>query len=551
MDSKASEVFAIDHLGRLYLRTAVDRETEDHYSFTMDVGSHPVTYHHNSTTTVAIRVTDVNDNSPVFVHLNWAVKIRDGMRSGEVLQRLAATDADYNENGRISYRILTGDDYGIFSVGPDTGALMFNQWNDDQLIRHSDGRWTLFVEARDHGSRTRSTLLPVQISLDLQTWSGSAPFFVVPGYVVPILETVIPDTPVFTARATNRFGIPMNSIRYDLKDSDQTFSIDPTNGTIRLKRELDYETKTTYKMSLLASDGNSRSAVVSLEFVVLPVDEFPPVFAQSSYTFQVPLDANPGAVIGEILAVDADGGTHGIPEYRIETSNDLVTVEKLTGLVSLRTKPDRRRNHTVEQITVIAASSGSQHTKTTVYLEVYSVSRGQANGSSNGISRLACSPRQALPSNITQKNSSMTSSTSSNSGLRNSLLSHREAASTRSQPDSGIDQDTISVNSSVTEYLISIGVNPNPIQSRPRYRRPDMIDSALNDYIYARVEDILPPGPVNMSENVAQLEGLYQFTQSRHAPPSFQPLTEIFDELEEIQREQKQKREREYIQVEI
>ncbi|KAK6741938.1 hypothetical protein RB195_009674 [Necator americanus] len=608
MDSKASEVFAIDHLGRLYLRTAVDRETEDHYSFTVDVGSHPVTYHQNSTTTVAIRVTDVNDNSPVFVHLNWAVKIRDGMRSGEVLQRLAATDADYNENGRISYRILTGDDYGIFSVGPDTGALMFNQWNDDQLIRHSDGRWTLFVEARDHGSRTRSTLLPVQISLDLQTWSGSAPFFVVPGYVVPILETVIPDTPVFTARATNRFGIPMNSIRYDLKDSDQTFSIDPTNGTIRLKRELDYETKTTYKMSLLASDGNSRSAVVSLEFVVLPVDEFPPVFAQSSYTFQVPLDANPGAVIGEILAVDADGGTHGIPEYRVETSNDLVTVEKLTGLVSLRAKPDRRRNHTVEQITVIAASSGSQHTKTTVYLEigdfpirsanstfssnifkvgavatailfvllicllgcclfgyrsskpkeiesprkqVYSVSRGQANGSSNGISRLACSPRQALPSNITQKNSSMTSSTSSNSGLRNSLLSHREAASTRSQPDSGIDQDTISVNSSVTEYLISIGVNPNPIQSRPRYRRPDMIDSALNDYIYARVEDILPPGPVNMSENVAQLEGLYQFTQSRHAPPSFQPLTEIFDELEEIQREQKQKREREYIQVEI
>ncbi|KHJ89678.1 hypothetical protein OESDEN_10489 [Oesophagostomum dentatum] len=143
----------------------------------------------------------------------------------------------------------------------------------------------------------------------------------------------------------------------------------------------------------------------------------------------------------------------------------------------------------------------------------------------------------------------MNSSASSNSGLRNSLLSHREAASTRSQPDSGIDQDTVSVNSSVTEYLISIGVNPNPIQSRPRFRRLDTIDSALNDYIYARVEDILPPGPVSLSENVDQLEGLYQYTQSRHAAPTFQPLTEIFDELEEIQREQGRKRE--YIQVEI
>ncbi|KAK6011303.1 hypothetical protein OSTOST_23620 [Ostertagia ostertagi] len=170
----------------------------------------------------------------------------------------------------------------------------------------------------------------------------------------------------------------------------------------------------------------------------------------------------------------------------------------------------------------------------------------------------------------------MTSSASSTSGIRNSLLSHREAASTRSQPDSGIDQDTVSVNSSVTEYLISIGVNPNPIQSRSligqvtvsvnsfvneflnrikylnsRFRRPDTIDSALNEYIYARVEDVLPPGPVNLSENVEQLEDLYQFSHSRLSAPTFQPLTEIFDELEEIQREQQQGKHRDYVQVEI
>ncbi|KIH57271.1 cadherin domain protein [Ancylostoma duodenale] len=606
MDSRASELFDVDHLGRLSLRATLDRETKDRYVFTVEVGSQPVSYHQNSTTTVNVRVTDVNDNSPVFSHPNWAVTVRDGMRSGEVLQRLVATDADDAENGRISYRILSGDDYGIFSVAPDTGALMFNQWDDEQLVRHNDGKWTLFVEAKDHGSVRRSTILPVQISLELQTWSGSAPFFVVPGYVVPVLETTSRESTVFTARATNRFGIPMNTVRYDLKDNDQAFSIDPVNGSIRLKHDLDYETRTSYKMSLLASDTNGRSAVVPLEFIVLPVDEFPPVFSQPSYTFQVPLVANVGIVIGEVHAVDADGGVHGVPEYRIEPANDLVTVEKTTGVVTLRAQPDKRRNHTVEQITLIAASSDAQQAKATVFLEigdfpiraanstfssnifkigaiataalfvllicllgcclfgyksskpkeiesprkqVYSVSKGQVNGNNNGICRLASSPKQALPNNVSQKNSSMTSSASSNSGLRNSLLSHREGASTRSQPDSGIDQDTVSVNSSVTEYLISIGVNPNPIQSRPRYRRPDTIDAMLNDYIYARVEDILPPGPVSMSENIDQLEGLYQYAQSRHVAPTFQPLTEIFDELEEIQREQPKKRE--YIQVEI
>ncbi|VDK46007.1 unnamed protein product, partial [Cylicostephanus goldi] len=353
-----------------------------------------------------------------------------------------------------------------------------------------------------------------------------------------------------------------------------------------------------------------RSAVVSLEFLVLPVDEYPPVFSQSSYTFQVPLDADIGAIIGEVRAVDADGGVHGVPSYRIEPSNALVMVEEKSGLLTLRSRPDKRRNHTIEQINVIASSSDTQQTKATVYLEigdyplhtatstfssnifkigaiatavlfvlmicllgcclfgykrskpkevdsprkqVYSISKTRAKErrESNGITRMACSPKPALPSNIPPPNPSMSSSASSNSGLRNSLLSHREAASTRSQPDSGIDQDTVSVNSSVTEYLISIGVNPNPLQTRPRYRRPETVDSALNDYIYARVEDILPPGPVSLTENVEQLEGLYKYTQSRHPAPTFQPLTEIFDELEEIQREQGKKREREYIQVEI
>ncbi|PIO60176.1 hypothetical protein TELCIR_18333 [Teladorsagia circumcincta] len=273
------------------------------------------------------------------------------------------------------------------------------------------------------------------------------------------------------------------------------------------------------------------------------------------------------------MAVDADGGVHGIPEYRIEPPSDLVTVDEVSGLITLKSKPDRRRNHTVEQITVIAASSHLQQTKVIVYLEIgdfpvrpmnsaissnifkigavataalfvllicllgcclfgyrsskpkqidsprkqiYSIGREkreQQMEDTVGICQLACSPKQPLPSNVSQK-------------------------------------DTVSVNSSVTEYLISIGVNPNPIQSRSRFRRPDTIDSALNEYIYARVEDVLPPGPVNLSENVEQLEDLYQFSHSRLSAPTFQPLTEIFDELEEIQREQQGKH-RDYVQVEI
>ncbi|VDM78554.1 unnamed protein product, partial [Strongylus vulgaris] len=88
MDSKASEVFDIDHFGRISLKIALDREKIDQYSFTVDVGSHPITFHQNSTATVNVRVTDTNDNPPVFSHSSLEVTLKDGLKSGEVLQRL-------------------------------------------------------------------------------------------------------------------------------------------------------------------------------------------------------------------------------------------------------------------------------------------------------------------------------------------------------------------------------------------------------------------------------------------------------------------------------
>ncbi|VDM55081.1 unnamed protein product, partial [Angiostrongylus costaricensis] len=418
---------------------------------------------------------------------------------------LKAVDLDAGENGRVSYRIVSGNDYNIFTVESEGGALIFNQLDDEQLLKHTDGKWILYVEARDHGRIPRASILALLIVVELKSWSGMAPFFVIPSYQVVVSENAPIDRP-------------------------------------------------------------ARSAVVSLKFIVLPVDEFSPVFTQSSYTFQIPLEAASGTIVGEVHAVDADGGVHGIPEYRIEPLSDLVTVEKSSGVVLLKAKPDGRRNNTVQQITVIAASSHIQQTRAVINLEIgdfllstansslssnifkigaaaiavlavllacllgcclfgyqsskleevnsphkqtYSVSRGRnVEISREGVCRLACSSKQDLPSNIVQKSTSSSSSALSNSALRNSLISHREGTSTRSQPDSGIDQDSASVNSSITEYLISIGVNPNLNLSRPRLHRPDTIDSAINEYTYARLDDVLPSAQI--SESADKLEGFYQ-----------------------------------------
>ena len=147
-------------------------------------------------------------------------------------------------------------------------------------------------------------------------------------------------------------------------------------------------------MNLMASDSRGRSAVVAFEVRITPLDEYPPVFTKSRYTFQVPLpiffkkitqipiNSAIGSKIGAVRAVDADGGIHGIVKYGIEGEYRLVAIDAKTGEVkntifiiiliqiTLRRALTNRQNLTIEQVTVVAYSSQNKRTRATVYLEV-------------------------------------------------------------------------------------------------------------------------------------------------------------------------------------
>lgn len=71
----------------------------------------------------------------------------------------------------------------------------------------------------------------------------------------------------------------------------------------------------------------------------------------------------------------------------------------------------------------------------------------------------------------------------------------------RSHPDSGIDPDLLSISSSVTDYLMQIGVAPINLEmfSTNQQRQSeieDRLDEELNELIYARIEEILGPDPI-------------------------------------------------------
>lgn len=73
-----------------------------------------------SSVTASVYVTDENDNTPVFMSPT-AVSVMEDQTMGFVVLFVIARDADQGENGRVTYRIQSGNTRGTFSLNPNTG----------------------------------------------------------------------------------------------------------------------------------------------------------------------------------------------------------------------------------------------------------------------------------------------------------------------------------------------------------------------------------------------------------------------------------------------
>lgn len=79
---------------------------------------------------VQIRVSDINDNRPVFYPHLYNVSLGDPLPSTSTpIAVIAATDADSGRLGMVSYRIVAGNDGGLFRIDRVTGEIFLTRGN--------------------------------------------------------------------------------------------------------------------------------------------------------------------------------------------------------------------------------------------------------------------------------------------------------------------------------------------------------------------------------------------------------------------------------------
>lgn len=119
----------------------------------------------STTAIVKIQVTDFNDNAPIFYPAEYNVSLREasnGLPSTAVVS-VVASDLDSDRFGTVSYRIVSGNEAGIFRIDRISGEIFVSKPN--MLSSRTQPHHKLNISASDGGGLRSSQDAIVYINI--------------------------------------------------------------------------------------------------------------------------------------------------------------------------------------------------------------------------------------------------------------------------------------------------------------------------------------------------------------------------------------------------
>jgi len=164
---------------------------------------------------------------------------------------------------------------------------------------------------------------PVE-ALERRALLNAAPVFGASSYSFSVAEDAAVGAAIGSVKATDADEDPLWYFIY-AGDDNYEFYID-NGGMLRVGDTLDYETTSSYTLSIMVDDGLD-SDYATINLTVTDVDEAP-VFNPDTYTFSVAENASYGTLVGTLTATDPQNDpllfaiASGDPNYDFWTDND-------------------------------------------------------------------------------------------------------------------------------------------------------------------------------------------------------------------------------------
>uniref|UniRef100_W5U6J6 Protocadherin Fat 2 n=1 Tax=Ictalurus punctatus TaxID=7998 RepID=W5U6J6_ICTPU len=368
--------FTIDmNTGELKIICRLDRETKQFYILNItvyDLGTPQI----SAWKLLAVNVLDVNDNPPLFSQPRYVLSIPENTEIDKSIFNVNAVDSDQDDNGMIKYSLLTFTN--LFEVDEISGDVSVK----GNLDRETFPRYDLKIEARDEAKEDPQLISIADLVVVLEDVNDNPPVFVPKVYRIKVPEDAPPGTVLLWVESYDLDLGSGGTVSYNLKNIEGgTFLLDTSTGLLSLEKELDFERKQFYNLTVRAVDhGKPRSLSSScfIEVEVLDVNENlnKPVFSSFVHNATVMEDAKIGTSVLTVTAVDKDLGKDGVVRYRIHDGTGLgvFIIDEETGVIQLADTVDRE-SVTHYWLTVYATDLGTVPLVawTEVYIEVLDI----------------------------------------------------------------------------------------------------------------------------------------------------------------------------------
>ena len=295
-----SDLFFIDPLsGDLFVIGTLDREQQDEYIINVhvtDLGVPPL----ENMTSILVRVTDINDNAPMFLEDTYSGVVLENMTIGIDILPLSAIDADIGMNADIIFSVVNEGGTVPFQVDPLTGVIQ----TAEPLDRETQESHIFQVEARNGDLFSLATVL-IRVEGINEFHPVISPNILHTNLSENIPTNTIIHVFIITDEDT---GVGENST-ISLRPSTNMFSIDE-HGVLIVTGHIDYEMiqNTSLEIIVRNLDIPHFETIANVFISVINQNDNPPIveYGKSSVLYDELIQRHITLNVG-ITISDADG----------------------------------------------------------------------------------------------------------------------------------------------------------------------------------------------------------------------------------------------------
>ncbi len=311
--------FTLDSIsGGLTLATSLDREVASSLSLRVLVSDRSVPFEKKDTVTVAVQVTDVNDNRPVFPLALDTIDVPEGKAPGSLIDTIEYTDLDEATSAYSHFDVIGGTATSVFLVDPASGIINLAK----SLDREFDSTYSLVIKVSNIAYPFGADTL--QLTIRITDVNDNAPLF-----------NTLTSSPMVLEGRSNVALLRCDSmvsdadrdsnamVHFALYSSPASLAIDSTTGLLRVVTALDRETASSVQVHVRAYDLGlpSKSDTLSFALSILDSNEYAPHFAADTLSFAIAENTPTETSLATLTATDADAD-HSTLQYSLLSGSD-------------------------------------------------------------------------------------------------------------------------------------------------------------------------------------------------------------------------------------